>query len=398
MTEDDPNDDPGPLVLGVLLGASMLTVVAGATVTPALPGIAAHFKDTPQVEYLSRLTLTLPALMIALSAPIQGLLIDRSSARKVLMGSLSLYAIAGCSGLLAPTLTWLLVGRAFVGLSVAGSMTSATTLIGQYFAADKRSKVLGFQGAAMALGGVSSLLAGGYLASHHWRLPFVLYVLPAFLVPVVYRFIFDKKAPASQASNDESPSTSFWSLLPFYIFALLGMAVFYVLPTQVPFLFKEAGFESANYAALGLATATFASGSAAFLFPVFRDRLPTLSLVATVFGLLGLGLVLIGSHQQLWSLLPSLFIAGFGSGLTIPFSSYCVLQVAHEGHRGKALGGLSTSLFLGQFLSPLVFLGLLPGDQLAERFLVAGLGVLVLGVSMSAASWFRPRAAPSEEA
>ncbi|HHP7243970.1 MAG TPA: hypothetical protein ACFE0H_04710 [Elainellaceae cyanobacterium] len=60
-----------------LLLLSTLTVMAGATIAPSLPSMQAVFADTANVEYLVRLVLTIPALFIALGAPIVDVLIDR---------------------------------------------------------------------------------------------------------------------------------------------------------------------------------------------------------------------------------------------------------------------------------------------------------------------------------
>ena len=61
----------------VLLLIGTLTVMSGATIAPSLPAMQDHFKAVPNSEYLVRLALTLPALFIALGAPIVGIPIDK---------------------------------------------------------------------------------------------------------------------------------------------------------------------------------------------------------------------------------------------------------------------------------------------------------------------------------
>jgi uncharacterized membrane protein YhdT len=48
-----------------LLLASSLTVMAGALIAPALPKIAEAFEGLPNVVFLSKLLLSIPALFIA---------------------------------------------------------------------------------------------------------------------------------------------------------------------------------------------------------------------------------------------------------------------------------------------------------------------------------------------
>lgn len=47
-------------------------------------------------------------------------------------------------------------------------------------------------------------------------------------------------------------------------------------------------------------------------------------------------------------------IAGTGLGLIIPNINLCLVSVAPDAIRGRVLSGVTTSIFLGQFLSPLV--------------------------------------------
>ena len=56
----------------MLLLVSSLTVMASATIAPALPGLRDHYLGTPHVETLVRLMLTAPGLAIAVAAPFVG--------------------------------------------------------------------------------------------------------------------------------------------------------------------------------------------------------------------------------------------------------------------------------------------------------------------------------------
>ncbi len=74
-----------------LLLASMLTILANAVIAPSLPLISSTFKDVKNVEILTKLLLTLPALTIAIVAPMAGRLVDSIGRIKVLIVSLLVY-------------------------------------------------------------------------------------------------------------------------------------------------------------------------------------------------------------------------------------------------------------------------------------------------------------------
>jgi hypothetical protein len=47
-------------------------------------------------------------------------------------------------------------------------------------------------------------------------------------------------------------------------------------------------------------------------------------------------------------------VAGFGLGLLVPNMNLCLVSITPSALRGRVLGGWTTCLFLGQFLSPLL--------------------------------------------
>ena len=51
--------------------------MAGTTLAPALPEMIVVFQDVPNADFLVKLVLTIPALLIAIGAPFLGILLDR---------------------------------------------------------------------------------------------------------------------------------------------------------------------------------------------------------------------------------------------------------------------------------------------------------------------------------
>ena len=147
-----------------LLLASTLTVMAGATIAPSLPQMARVFSNTPNAEFLSKLILTIPALFIAVCSPLAGRIIDRLGRLRLLFMALIIYSIGGVSGYFLNNLYHILVGRALLGIAVAGIMTVAVTLIGDYFEGRSRERFMGIQAASMSFGGMIFVGTGGFLA------------------------------------------------------------------------------------------------------------------------------------------------------------------------------------------------------------------------------------------
>ncbi len=188
MSAENPNSLPIKITL---LLASTLTVMSGATIAPSLPAMQTHFSDVANSEFWVRLILTVPALFIVIGSPIAGQLVDKIGRKPLLLGSAILYGFAGSSGFLLNSVFTILVGRAFLGLAVAGVMVSATTLIADYYRGDTRANFMGLQAAFMGFGGVVFLSVGGFIADLNWRFPFLIYLFSWLLIPGILFALYE---------------------------------------------------------------------------------------------------------------------------------------------------------------------------------------------------------------
>ena len=137
-----------------LLLVSSLTIMSMITISASLPDMTKTFSSLPNAENLVKLTLSFPALFIALTAIIAGKFIDKFGRLQLLNTALILYAIGGSSGYWLDNIYLILAGRALLGICVGITMTVATTLIADYYLGKSRQKFAGLQIAVMSLGGI----------------------------------------------------------------------------------------------------------------------------------------------------------------------------------------------------------------------------------------------------
>ncbi len=127
------------------------------------------------------------AIMQFLLSPVVGGLSDKYGRRPVLLLSLLGLGLDYIFHALAPTITWLFVGRVVAGI-MGASFTTATAYIADISEPEKRAQNFGLIGAAFGLGFIIGPVIGG-LSSTEWgpRAPF--YVAAALtLLNVVYGF------------------------------------------------------------------------------------------------------------------------------------------------------------------------------------------------------------------
>jgi MFS family permease len=344
-----------------LLLSSSLTVMAGATVSPALPAMQEQFAQViTNPDWLStlvKLVITLPALFIVVGSPIAGIIVDRFGRKPLLLTTAILYGLAGSSGLYLNSLTEILVGRALLGLAVAGVMVSATTLIADYYSGPARAAFMGLQAGFMGLGGVLFLTLGGALAQQNWHYPFGIYLFAWLIVPLILAFIIEperQQTSVAVAAQPQKPAMPFTILAIIYGFTTLSQIAFYLIPVQLPFFLKQLVEAIPTQSGMAIALCTLFSAIASITYGKLKQHLEFVSFLPLIFGLMGIGYLLIGQSSNWAQVLVGLAIAGMGLGILMPNMSVWLSQVVPDQMRGRALGGLSTAMFLGQFLSPIV--------------------------------------------
>lgn len=339
-----------------LLLLSALTIMAGATISPSLPAIEAHFAGSPNAALLTRLVLTVPALFIALCAPFAGILVDRFGRRPVALGAVLIYALTGMSGLVVDSLPAMLVGRAGLGIAVAGVMTTATTLIGDYFSGAARNRFMGFQAAFMGLGGLFFLTGGGLLAEIHWRAPFLVYGIALLLVPALLAFIAEPDRTSdtgdAAAGGAADPPLALLPLAAVFAAAILNSVAFYLMPTQLPFYLRTLGTDAPTLAGLAMGGMTALSATSSLLYGRLRGFLGVSSVFALAFAVLGTGLAMVAMAHSFAMVLPAAALVGLGLGMAMPNFGSAAMALAGEANRGRVAGGLTASIFIGQFVSP----------------------------------------------
>ncbi len=421
----------------VLVGSSV-SVLPVAALAPALPALALAFQDTPNAELLVRLTLTMPALLIAVGAPIAGLLLDRWGRRPVIVLSLIAFGIAGTSGFLLNSLVAILVTRAVVGLAAAGLISGFTTLVADYFTGRRLNRFMGYQGAAIGAGAMAGLLMGGFLADVGWQFPFLTHLYAFLILPAVVLAVHESghgvggrtpggarvdpreplpEAPAqgerelplmhcaeqihpaiaSALTEQEGPRRAEVGAGPaeglglprrtiasVYAIAFAAMVVFYVFPVQLPFYLVALVAASNTQIALALALQTLIAILVALRYQRLQARLSHRGIFILVFVTIGAGHLLVSLAPAYALVIAGSMIAGVGVGLLAPNLGAMVAFTVPARIRGRAMGGLTASVFLGQFFSPLVLQPVLQQAGVVATFWVAGLGSLAAAVVLLA--------------
>jgi MFS family permease len=264
-----------------------------------------------------------------------------------------LYGLAGSSGAFAISMNEILIGRIFLGVANAGVMTACQALVADYFQGAAREQFSGRQGAAMALGGVVFLTSGGFLASLDWQYPFFIYLSSLVLLPLAFFRLQDRPRPvvASGAAAEAMP----WGfVLGVASLAAFGMMTFYMIPVKFPFYLREMGVESPLFAGMAVASCTVTSAAVSMYFGRIKARFSPEAVFAIAFGIMGIGYAVVAFAGSAPVAVAGVAFAGLGLGLLMPNQVIWLMSRTPASARGRAAGIMTTAVFLGQFVSPLV--------------------------------------------
>ena len=128
-----------------VLSISLLTVMAGAAIAPALGIIRDHFADAP--DMLVQLIVSLPALFIIVTNLLFPWLCGLMKTRTLALSGLLLYVVAGAGCFFVDNIWVLLALRALLGVSVGMIMPLSTGLLAYYFPPEKQAGLMGLAAA-----------------------------------------------------------------------------------------------------------------------------------------------------------------------------------------------------------------------------------------------------------
>jgi MFS family permease len=365
-----------PQSLLLLLG-SCLPVLGAVLLAPILPRMQEHFADTPGVAVLVPIALTLPALMIALLAPVAGIIADRLGRKPLLIGAMVLYTVCGVLPLWLESLQVIVISRAGIGVAEAAIMTCCTTMMGDYYSGARRERMFALQMVATSLSAAIFIAVGGVLGEHGWRTPFALYGLGLVFLPLMAWLLWEPRAQVVTVTTTAGRAFPWRTLAPLYALAFLAGLSLFIVPVQVGYLLNLLHVEGSQQIGMTMGASQFGVLVGALSFRLLRG-VPAPRQMLLAFFAAGIGgglLAVVDSHGLV---VIAVLINGLGIGLMMPTLLTWIMAQVDFQQRGRAAGGFTAMFFAGEFASPLVVLAITGGVISA---LPAALGI-VAGVQL----------------
>lgn len=345
-------------------------VMSGVSIVATLPLMSQHFSTINHIDFLSKLLLTIPSIIVAVFSPFVGMVIDKTGRLKPLYLGVILFIVGGSSGFFLDDFYLILAGRAVLGLSVALIMTSTMALIGDYFDQKSREKFMSLQGMVVGLGGIVFVVSGGYLAHFGWSYPFLIYALPIVFLPLVFTALKEPKS-VHHVENTEAQIPA--KLFPVYLAGFFSMLLFYMLPTQLPYLVINELHGTPSSVGYFIAFTMLVNALVARKYAKLKTHFSFGQIFVIIYFFFGTGLLIISEVNTPNQLFFASLFMGVGFGLVLVNINVWLLSLVEAHKRGRAVGMLTSSFFFGQFFSPIVFEPVIMQVGIQGLFFFAGI-------------------------
>ena len=332
---------------------SVLTSLPGLAVSPISEELATIFPKASELD-IQMLT-TLPSLLIIPFILLTGFISEKVGYIRLLEIGLWLFLLSGALYFICGSITQLIAVSALLGVGAGVIVPLSTALVSKFFAGDERTRQYGYISAITNIALVVATAVTGWLADIHWRLPFVVYLLPIFSIMLLSAIRRDsvavEKVPESASDVAlDSCYIKYGRLFKYMLYYLLITYLVMAVSIDLPFLLGKLGHDSA---VTGLVTAIF---FLAMMTPgLFINRILALlkgnvlwvSLLLIAFGLLDVSL-----NGSLAFILIGCIVAGFGYGMAQPYIYDVTASLASPGKVTTALALVMTMNYVAIVVSP----------------------------------------------
>lgn len=333
-----------------ILSLSLLTVMAGAAVAPALGVIKEYFADSDQL--FVQMIISMPALFIVLTNLFFGRLAKKFGARTLVITGLLLYTAGGCAAGLFDSIGLVLAMRALVGVGVGIIMPLSTGLLSYYFPPERQEGLMGWSSAMNQMGGVAATLISGLLANISWRLSFLVYLMGLISIVLCLAFMPNDRIGAAQPAKEKGSGGAFGRYYTHIVAMFLLMTAFFLYPANFAIVTAAEGIIPAKYTSVIMAGMDLVAFFGGLLFVSVKRLCGRYTkYAAPALFIIGYALLAFTGGGRAGVLIGSACV-GFANGCGVP----CIISAAsREAGRSAAtdvMPLISAALYLAQFLSP----------------------------------------------
>lgn len=182
-----------------ILSIGTITILGSMAVSPALAEIKTAFPELD--DSTIQLVLTVPTLFVIPACLFCNYIAGKIGYKNTLLLGLILYLIGGVGAGFMPGFYSMLAVRAILGISCGFLTPLVQTLISLHFTGTFKEKLTGYPASASYLMGIIASFTIGKIASIHWRLSFLIYLIAFIVLFLNIRYLPKDKIDKAKEKN-----------------------------------------------------------------------------------------------------------------------------------------------------------------------------------------------------
>lgn len=330
-----------------ILSISLLTVMAGAAMAPALGTIREHFSSSSDI--LIQFVVSLPALFIIITNLWFSYICRFFKTKTIAVVGLLLYVTSGSVAFFADNMVLLLILRSLLGISVGLIMPLSTGLLSFYFPPKEQAKLMGLAGAMSQMGGVIATMLAGLLANIAWNYAFLVYLLGLIALTLVLAYLPNDRITAPGNISIKSLS----KFHPSVTGMLFVMVIFFIFPTNFAIISSQTTNLSSDEITIIMVGLDLVAVFMGLLFGKIMNVMPKImkyfAPLLFMFGYICYAYGVSSAYLIVGSLL-----IGMANGIAIPYLNTIASIKGGKDAATTVMPLISASLYLGQFISPII--------------------------------------------
>lgn len=338
-----------------ILSLSLLAIMAGAGLSPALGNIKNHFSTAS--PFLIKLILTIPFILIMPTSIITGKYVVHHSKKPILIIGLILYIIGGITCSITNSIYILITLRGILGIGVGIIVPISIASISDFYIDREKDRLIGYSTAVNNFGGIIASLLAGILADINWRYVFSIYGIAIFVLLLVI-FVLPEPELHHEAEDDSVVKYNLskfidTGILNVVLLSFVFTIIYYTVPANISMYVESRDIGSSSIAGLLVSALTTASFVAGILLTdiirIFKDRCIFISLFSIFAGFL-----ILSYANSLLQIIVSVVLVGLGIGTVNPLIYIKASNCLPPKYTTLGLAMVTSSFYFGKFICPII--------------------------------------------
>ena len=326
-----------------------------------LPTLPPYIEDVGGTKQQVGIVIGCFAIGLLLLRPTLGQMADEHSRKLVVIIGTSVAAIAPLGYLVSSAIPWLMIVRAFHGITIAAFTTAFTALVTDLAPVNQRGELIGYMSLVTPIGMAVGPALGGFIQTGSGYVPLFLFASGLGLLATLGASQVSEpdRVKLSRPTTKQSRLKLIWQLLlspglriPAVVFLLVGLA-FGSLTTFIALFIRDTGVN------LNPGWFFTAAAIASFIMRLLvgraSDRYGRGLFVTGSLFFYGLSMITISLAQSPQGFLLAGFFEGAGAGTLIPVMIALISDRSDPNHRGQVFAVCISGFDLGIAIAGPVF-------------------------------------------